>query len=834
MAALFGISLGSFQRYRAVIRNQADRQLAQAEIAQARVSIASNSLNTFITACDYYLADEAYYLIQPAARSYEEAERSFEFLYDDCFTKTQQAEVVAMQRQLERLSTFFTKNSTGQGQSERHDPNNHTINLFDATPETKTIDFNKDEPKAPPLKQDSTELSENHVIVNEVTFDEMTEQGEQDRSEAFFALSKRLVVQFQRFENLITTEYQTLEAKATVAASRDQLVFWVSVLLFLGALVGVLSWAQRQISVPISELASAARFSVSHHAHYEGFDRGSSEIRLLNGTLKELINSLEGMVESRTEQISNQAKTLESQAAELTQLIDTANAPIFGIDVEGRVNEWNQQSANITGFSKEEVIGRDLVADFITDDYKTSVENVLRNALQGSETANYEFPIFTKTKRQVDVLLNATTRRDTEGNITGVIGVGQNITELRKKDAALQQAQKMEAVGQLTGGIAHDFNNLLTVIIGNLVFLRDDTKPMDADTEEAVNDAIAAAQDGAELTQNLLRFSRKEELKPALTDISLSIEKFARFLSRTVGENIGLVTDSEFKRLQINIDPNQFENALLNLAINSRDAMPEGGTITISTHLHEQTAEDVLGTGLRAGTYARITIKDTGQGISPDHLPHIFEPFFTTKERERGTGLGLSMVYGFAQQSAGTCLIDESTPKGTSISLFFPYSDSDRLSLDASSEPPFHPHQDLEHCGVVLVVEDEPRVRKITTRNLQRLGYTVHEAETAEQARRFLESGDRIDLLLSDVLMPGDMDGFRLAEWTQQHYPETKILLLSGYASGHADKLKARSFQLIKKPYQYEVLAATLQSVLAGTPQQNDHDHGGNPAPRAG
>ena len=163
---------------------------------------------------------------------------------------------------------------------------------------------------------------------------------------------------------------------------------------------------------------------MSHHAHYEGFNRGSSEIRLLNGTLKELINSLEGMVESRTEQISNQAKPLESQAAELTQLIDTANAPIFGIDVEGRVNEWNQQSANITGFSKEEVIGRDLVADFITDDYKTSVENVLRNALQGSETANYEFPIFTKTQRQVDVLLNATTRRDTEGNITGVIGVG--------------------------------------------------------------------------------------------------------------------------------------------------------------------------------------------------------------------------------------------------------------------------------------------------------------------------------------------------------------------------------------------------------------------------
>ena len=211
LAALFGISLGSFQRYRAGIRNQADRQLAQAEIAQARVSIASNNLNTFITACEHYLREEnPYFLITPAVKSFEDAERSFQFLHDDCFTKAQQREVLAMQRQLKRLSAFFTENSAEQRRSERHDPNNKTMNLFDATPEMETVNFNKDEPKAPPLKQDSTELSENHVILNEVTFDALTEQGEQNHSEAFFALSKRLVVQFQIFEKLITDEYQTL------------------------------------------------------------------------------------------------------------------------------------------------------------------------------------------------------------------------------------------------------------------------------------------------------------------------------------------------------------------------------------------------------------------------------------------------------------------------------------------------------------------------------------------------------------------------------------------------------------------------------------------------
>jgi len=518
------------------------------------------------------------------------------------------------------------------------------------------------------------------------------------------------------------------------------------------------------------------------------------------------------IVDRRTQeaaQLKQDTITQEQLAVELIQFIDTANAPIFGIDADGRVNEWNQQAANITGFSKSEVMGRDLVHDFITDDYKASVRDVLQNALQGTETANYEFPLFTKEKRQVDVLLNATTRRDIDRNIVGVIGVGQDITELREKDNALRQSQKMEAVGQLTGGIAHDFNNLLTVIIGNLIFLRDDLDLVDAENAEVLNDAICAAQDGAELTQSLLRFSRTSTLEPVTCNVSESILKSARFLSRTLGENIELATNFASDDLKVYIDSVQFENALLNLALNSRDAMKEGGKITISTSLHDQNAKDELGTGLAPGRYVRITISDNGSGIDPAILPNIFEPFFSTKERGRGTGLGLSMVYGFTQQSGGTCLIDKSDKDGTAISLFYPSAHSDtgvKTDTDKKAKTDFY-------NATILVVEDESRVRKVTSRDLRRLGYDVFEAEDAASARQLLEQEQSIELMLTDVLMPGDMDGIQLAEWASLHHPGVKIMLLSGYTSREDSGLG--DFPLVLKPYVFENLAEELEGLLS-------------------
>ena len=393
--------------------------------------------------------------------------------------------------------------------------------------------------------------------------------------------------------------------------------------------------------------------------------------------------------------------------------------------------------------------------------------------------------------------------------------MGQDITPLREKDIALRQAQKMEVVGQLTGGIAHDFNNLLTVISGNLRLLREDLADNDNDTAEMLDDAIAAARDGAELTQRLLGFSRARILTPVPTNVSESINRSVRLLARTLGENIALETDVSPDVLQIDIDRVQFENALLNLALNSRDAMPGSGTIKISANHYNQTFEDSLSIALTPGPYVRIIIRDTGTGIPADKLDRIFEPFYTTKEGH-GSGLGLTMVYGFAQQSGGTCLVDDSGPGGTAISLFFPSSTSQN-SLEGDTKR----QQDYADSDgtVILLAEDDARVRKITLRNLEKLGYDVVEAENAAAARAVLRSGQNVDLLLSDVLMPGDMDGFQLAKWTHENNPATKVLLLSGYTKRQQSEAEMEQFPLLKKPYTYEVLAERLYETLRGEVQ---------------
>jgi len=541
---------------------------------------------------------------------------------------------------------------------------------------------------------------------------------------------------------------------------------------------------------------------------------------LLNATtVRNFDNNIIGVI-GVGQDITEEKKTQKARVhftTALAQFIDTANAPIFGIDINGRINEWNQQATAITGYAKSDVLGRDLVYEYISDDYKESVGEVLQRALQGSDTASYEFPLTTKDQRDVHILLNANTLRDTDNNIIGVIGVGQDITDLREKNRALIQAQKMEAVGELTGGIAHDFNNLLTVIIGNLVFLRNDLTPLSSDAAESLNDALTAAQDGAELTNNLLGFSRISTLEPVTTNVTEAIKKTVGFLSRTLGENIRFITDFSELDLAVNIDSVQFDNTLLNLALNARDAMQGSGKIIISTRLYKQGLEDELETKLEPGSYVRITVTDTGQGIPADCIAHVFEPFFSTKDPGAGTGLGLSMVFGSTKQSGGSCRVDESSSHGTAISLFYPASFTvDSFAQDTNERH----HKQPKDRGVILVVEDESRVRRVTTRDLRQLGYEVIEAENSKAAQHLLETEDTIDLLLSDVLMPGEMNGYQLAEWTREFFPEVKIILLSGYTSKKETKEQTARFPLIRKPYVYELLAEELETVLAGTPPQ--------------
>ena len=502
-------------------------------------------------------------------------------------------------------------------------------------------------------------------------------------------------------------------------------------------------------------------------------------------------------------------------ADELTQLVDTANAPIFGIDSDGLVNEWNQTAARITGYQKSEVLGKDLVAEFITDEYKAPVKQVLDDALRGDETANYEFPLYTRDGQRVDVLLNATTRRDVDGEITGVIGVGQDITELRKNERALNQSRKMETVGQLTGGIAHDFNNLLSIIGGNLRFLQQDIGDVSIEIAELIEDAMSATNDGADLTARLLAFSRNRIFKPELKDVNDTIETFSRFLSRALGKTIDLKTELPDDHLFINVDASQLENALLNLAINARDAMPEGGNIVIkaarysvsgsNAEVQKSGAADI---DLQPGNYVVVVVEDIGTGISDEHLGHVYEPFFTTKDVGKGSGLGLSMVYGFIQQSNGQCVIRSEVGKGTTVSMYFPEAKStEGTHIQLATRA-------MESAGseVILVVEDEPRVRRITVRDLEKLGYSTLEASDATAAQKIIESGEKIDLVFTDVLMPGEMDGQMLGLWIENTHPEIRVVLTSGYTKRR--DTKGTVFPLVRKPYKIDALAKQLSITL--------------------
>ena len=521
----------------------------------------------------------------------------------------------------------------------------------------------------------------------------------------------------------------------------------------------------------------------------------------------------------------SQRKNLESQllqahkettrvASELTQLIDTANAPIFGIDTQGLVNEWNQEAVSLSGYSKDEVMGHDLVQEFITDEYKDSVKQVLDDALRGIETGNYEFPLYTSEGKRLEVLLNATSRKNVEGAIVGVIGVGQNITELREKEGALNQMQKLEAVGQLTGGIAHDFNNLLSVIGGNLRFLREDIGTVSTEISELLEDAMSAADNATELTQQLLTFSKNKVLNPKVINANLIIEKFSRFVSRTLGGKVELVVELAKRDLFLKVDPSQLDNALLNLCINSRDAMPAGGRITISVSQYikgEFPTSKLLNIGDEK--LVKISVKDTGEGIKADDLERVFEPFFTTKEVGKGSGLGLSMVYGFVKQSNGECFVESDYGRSTTVSILL-----EEVPELIRQNPQKMSSDNLPgETKIILVVEDEPRVRRLTLRELKKLGYATIEAENADVARATLESGVSVDLVFTDVLMPGKMDGHMLALWIQENFPEVKVVLTSGYNKGK-DEVFGNSveyFPMVRKPYEVRTLAKIIRDELS-------------------
>ncbi|MBB3564365.1 PAS domain S-box-containing protein [Rhizobium sp. BK512] len=392
--------------------------------------------------------------------------------------------------------------------------------------------------------------------------------------------------------------------------------------------------------------------------------------------------------------------------------------------------------------------------------------------------------------------------------------VKQKTEELTQNAEALRQAQKMEAVGQLTGGVAHDFNNLLQIIVGNLDTLTRNLPPEAGRLRRAASQAMNGARRAAALTQRLLAFARRQPLDPKPIDANSLIRGMSELLHRTLGEiyNIEVVLAAGLWKAEA--DPNELESALLNLAINARDAMPEGGKLTIETfnaHLDEAYASahaEVI-----PGQYTAISVSDTGMGMDTETLSHVFEPFFTTKDQGKGTGLGLSQVYGFVKQSKGHVKIYSEVGEGTTVKIYLPRLYADGADEDVAEAPAI---PEAAPGEVILVVEDDPDVRAYSVESLRELGYHVLEAKDGPAALQALSSHGKVDLIFSDVVLPGGMSGADVVAKARETDPALKALFTTGYSRNaivHHGRLD-KGVHLLPKPFSFEDLAVRVRDVL--------------------
>ena len=392
------------------------------------------------------------------------------------------------------------------------------------------------------------------------------------------------------------------------------------------------------------------------------------------------------------------------------------------------------------------------------------------------------------------------------GHSREIFGTMFDVTERRQLEERLLHASKLEAIGRLTGGIAHDFNNMLSVVIGNLDLLQNSLDGNEK-ASRRTRLAIEGAQRCADLTNRLLTFSRRQSLQTSVLDLRDLVPGMMELLQRTLGEHIEVRFDADQDLWPVEVDRNQLEAALVNLAVNARDAMPDGGSLTVG--MANRGAAEQDGAPEPRGEYVVIAVTDTGVGMAPEVKQRVFEPFFTTKESGKGTGLGLSMVYGFVRQSEGHIEIDSAVDEGTTVRILLPR--SEKAERSAGSVRALSPAPRRGNGETILVVEDDDKVRQVTVSALGTLGYEVIEAETGDEALSVLRDGSGIDLVLSDVKMPGATSGIDLARRVGAEWPWIKVLLTSGYIEAEAD---VEQFEVIFKPYRVTELAERMHELL--------------------
>lgn len=536
--------------------------------------------------------------------------------------------------------------------------------------------------------------------------------------------------------------------------------------------------------------------------------------------------TLEARVAERTAQLIAESQQREKAEGIFRLLVQgVVDYAIYMLDPKGVITSWNAGGERIKGYASGEIIGQNFSRFFTPEDRAAglpakAIETAIREGKYEGEGWRVRKD---GTRFWASVVLDAI--RDQNGDLLGFAKVTRDVTERREAMLALQktqeqlaQSQKMEGIGHLTGGVAHDFNNLLTIIMGNLETLQRATQDPKTNADRLMRlaeNAMRGAQRAAALTQRLLAFSRQQPLDPKILDINKMVGGMSDLFRRSLGEQVAIETVLAGGLWRVHVDPNQLEIAILNLAVNARDAMPKGGKLTIetaNTHLDESYAANQA--EVLSGQYVVICVTDTGRGMTREVMERAFEPFFTTKDVGHGTGLGLSQVYGFVKQSGGHVKIYSELGQGTTVKIYLPrlHATEDEVTVIEPRVPPVRGRA----TEAILVVEDDQDVRTHTMEILSELGYRTLEAGTGHAALQILQAQPEIQLLFTDVGLPGGMNGRQLAEEARQQRPDVKVLMTTGYARNaivHDGRLEP-GVQLITKPFTYTDLASKVRSIL--------------------
>jgi two-component system cell cycle sensor histidine kinase/response regulator CckA len=517
-------------------------------------------------------------------------------------------------------------------------------------------------------------------------------------------------------------------------------------------------------------------------------------------------------LEERTIELERAKDVLARSEERYRDLFENANDIIYTLNLEGSFTSINKKGELLTGYSREEIMQMK-IADLIAPNYLETARRKLKDKLDNpSETTIYELEIVCKNRSHLP--LEVSSRAVYEGNkAIGIQGIARDISERQRLEGQLRQAQKMESVGRLAGGVAHDFNNLLTAIIGYSQMAMRHLEP-DAPVQKEIHEVERAGKRAAELTRQLLAFSRKQVLQPKVLDLNQIINDIQKMLDRLIGEDIELSTRLAADLSKIKADPGQIEQIIMNLAVNARDAMPGAGKLTIETaniELDEVFSQNHL--AVNPGQYVMLAFSDTGIGMDKETQSQIFEPFFTTKEMGKGTGLGLSTVYGIVKQSGGNIWVYSEPGQGTTFKIYLPAIEEEARFEEVRvplSEP-------VKGTETILLVEDEEIVRQLARKILEMNGYTVLEASGAARAlQSFEQNGGEIDLIITDVVMPL-MSGYAMVQQLKQKQCKAKVLYMSGYTH-HTTVIQAdieEGMPFLQKPFSPQTLLLKVREVLS-------------------